>query len=180
MSSETGLHGQAFTWTWTSVAIDQEKVLKVILYLSVRLRARQPVCSVPFTLVQDSICVFGKAHNYSLHRISQKFSPTLPYLLQQQLADYSVVCLSVGRLGVRLHAPNLTEIVRLNPGLEPGGHYHPAHCRARHRVAVVVPYRDRQQHLRILLHNLHPMLMRQQLDYFILVVELVRSFGVFS
>ena len=86
----------------------------------------------------------------------------------------------VGPLATYKDAPNLTEIVRLNPGLEPGGHYHPAHCRARHRVAVVVPYRDRQQHLRVLLHNLHPMLMRQQLDYFILVVELVRSFGVFS
>ena len=82
----------------------------------------------------------------------------------------------VGPLATYKDAPNLTEIVRLNPGLEPGGHYHPAHCRARHRVAVVVPYRDRQQHLQVLLHNLHPMLMRQQLDYFILVVELVRSF----
>ena len=90
------------------------------------------------------------------------------------------MCLSVGPLTTYRNAPNLTEIVRLNPGLELGGHYHPAECRARHRVAVLVPYRDRQQHLRVLLHNLHPFLMRQQLDYFILVIELVSSFAVLS
>ena len=99
--------------------------------------------------------------------------PIIALLTLATVSRYNIVCLSVGRLRVHLHAPNLTEIVLLNPGLEPGGHYHPSHCRARHRVAVVVPYRDRQQHLRVLLHNLHPMLMRQQLDYFILVVELV-------
>ncbi|KAK7108438.1 beta-1,4-N-acetylgalactosaminyltransferase bre-4-like [Littorina saxatilis] len=78
----------------------------------------------------------------------------------------------VGPLATYENAPNFTEIVRLNPGLEPGGHYHPPDCRARHRVAVIVPYRDRELHLRRLLHNLHPILMRQQLDYFVLVVEL--------
>ncbi|PVD28398.1 hypothetical protein C0Q70_10985 [Pomacea canaliculata] len=78
----------------------------------------------------------------------------------------------VGPLATYQVAPSFEEVVKLNNGLEPGGHFHPPDCRARSRVAVVIPYRDREQHLRILVHNLHPMLMRQQLDYAIIVVEL--------
>lgn len=55
--------------------------------------------------------------------------------------------------------------------LEPGGHYRPQECQARDRVAIVVPYRDRAQHLRTLLLNLHALLQRQQLDYGIFVIE---------
>jgi len=52
-----------------------------------------------------------------------------------------------------------------------GGRYKPSGCRARDRVAVVVPFRDRKQHLPILLKNLHPFLMKQQIDYGIFIVE---------
>ncbi|XP_049853657.1 beta-1,4-N-acetylgalactosaminyltransferase bre-4-like [Schistocerca gregaria] len=55
--------------------------------------------------------------------------------------------------------------------LSAGGHFRPSGCRARHRVAVVVPYRDRAAHLALLLTNLHPLLQKQQLDYRIVVVE---------
>ena len=67
------------------------------------------------------------------------------------------------------------DIIRQNPSLTPGGVGRPRDCTARHRVAVVVPYRDRRQHLNILLAHLHPMLQRQQLDYRIYVVEQVRA-----
>ena len=32
-------------------------------------------------------------------------------------------------------------------------------------VAILVPFRDRESHLRIFLLNLHPFLIRQNLDY---------------
>nr|KAG5694877.1 hypothetical protein BaRGS_029494 [Batillaria attramentaria] len=80
----------------------------------------------------------------------------------------------VGPLATYSEAPSFEEIVKLNPGMEPGGHFHPPDCRARSRVAIIVPYRDREQHLRIMLHNLHPILQRQQLDYVIIVVELAQ------
>ncbi|KAK2186027.1 hypothetical protein NP493_216g03032 [Ridgeia piscesae] len=40
-------------------------------------------------------------------------------------------------------------------------------------VAVIIPYRDREDHLILLLSQLHPVLQRQQLDYRIFVVEQV-------
>ncbi|VDM64476.1 unnamed protein product [Angiostrongylus costaricensis] len=55
--------------------------------------------------------------------------------------------------------------------LKPGGQYIPQDCKARSRIAVVVPYRDREEHLRILLNHMHSFLTKQKLDYSIIVVE---------
>lgn len=54
-----------------------------------------------------------------------------------------------------------------------GGRYKPRNCLSRNRVAIIVPYRDRETHLKILMQNLHPFLQRQQLDYRIYVIEMV-------
>jgi len=54
-----------------------------------------------------------------------------------------------------------------------GGSWRPSNCSSRHRIAVVVPYRDRQRHLRVFLRYMHPFLQRQMLDYAIYVVEQV-------
>ena len=51
----------------------------------------------------------------------------------------------------------------------------PVHCQPIHKVAILLPYRDRDRNLRILLHHLHPMLKRQQLYYGIYVIEQVNS-----
>lgn len=60
---------------------------------------------------------------------------------------------------------------RLADKITLGGRYKPSDCRARDRVAIVIPFRDRKQHLPVLLKNLHPFLMRQQIDYGIFLVE---------
>ncbi|KAK2173092.1 hypothetical protein NP493_906g00047 [Ridgeia piscesae] len=52
-----------------------------------------------------------------------------------------------------------------------GGRWRPGACTARQRIAIVIPFRDRDEHLRILLQNLHPVLQRQQLEYQVFVVE---------
>lgn len=52
-----------------------------------------------------------------------------------------------------------------------GGRYSPLDCKPRHRVAIIVPYRDRQQHLAMFLNHMHPFLMKQQLEYGIFIVE---------
>ena len=56
-----------------------------------------------------------------------------------------------------------------------GGSWRPRNCTSRHRIAVVVPYRDRDRHLRVFLRYMHPFLQRQLLDYTIYVVEQVIS-----
>lgn len=59
--------------------------------------------------------------------------------------------------------------------LKPGGRYTPLTCEARHRVAIIVPYRDRETHLKVFLKYIHPFLQQQQLEYGIFVVEPIAS-----
>lgn len=77
----------------------------------------------------------------------------------------------VGRLKVMTDVPKMSQLEECFPDLEPGGRFKPPNCTARFKVAIVIPYRDREQHLRIFLHNIHPILQRQQLDYGIYVIE---------
>ena len=68
-----------------------------------------------------------------------------------------------------------SDVMRACPDVQPGGTWRPRDCAARHRVLIVIPYRDRKQHLLTLLYYLHPLLQRQQLDYRIVVAEQVRA-----
>ncbi len=43
----------------------------------------------------------------------------------------------------------------------------------RHKVAILIPYRNRNPELKALLHHLHPFLRRQEISYGIYVVEQV-------
>ncbi|CAG9130616.1 unnamed protein product [Plutella xylostella] len=57
------------------------------------------------------------------------------------------------------------------PEVRWGGRYAPSNCTAKHKVAIIVPFRDRLQHLAIFLNHMHPFLMKQQLEYGIFIVE---------
>ncbi|XP_076050328.1 beta-1,4-galactosyltransferase 1-like isoform X2 [Oratosquilla oratoria] len=77
----------------------------------------------------------------------------------------------VGALKIVRQVPTLEEQEKSHPELELGGRFRPHHCRARHRVAVIVPFRDRASHLALFTYHLHPMLERQQIDYAIYIIE---------
>ena len=68
-------------------------------------------------------------------------------------------------------------IAQANDVVRPGGEWSPADCRNTEKVAIIVPYRDREQHLRIFLNHMHPILRRQKISYRIFVVEQV-SFAI--
>lgn len=53
-----------------------------------------------------------------------------------------------------------------------GGHYVPSEmCKPKFRVAIVIPYRDRYEHLMYFLWYLHPILQRQDIEYKIYVIN---------
>ncbi|XP_062572946.1 beta-1,4-galactosyltransferase 1-like [Saccostrea cucullata] len=52
-----------------------------------------------------------------------------------------------------------------------GGRYRPYHCNPSSRIAIIIPYRNREAHLKRLLLNLIPKLQRQLLDFTIYVIE---------
>ncbi|CAF1137203.1 unnamed protein product [Rotaria sordida] len=55
--------------------------------------------------------------------------------------------------------------------IRPGGYWFPSRCQPEQRIAIIICYRNREQHFKILLDNLHPFLQQQQLDYTIFVVN---------
>lgn len=60
-----------------------------------------------------------------------------------------------------------------NPEIREGGRYAPKDCRALQKVAMIIPFRNRDEHLKYWLFYLHPILQRQQLDYGIYVINQV-------
>ena len=78
----------------------------------------------------------------------------------------------VGPIEVDSSPENMENVEKsLSSKVDAGGRYKPSECKARDRVAIIIPYRDRKQHLPILLKNLHPFLMKQQIDYGIFIIE---------
>ncbi|KAK5969582.1 hypothetical protein GCK32_003384, partial [Trichostrongylus colubriformis] len=68
-----------------------------------------------------------------------------------------------GRVRILLEKIPLKDLEKKYNYLKPGGHNVPKQCRALNRVAVIIPYRDRESHLPVLLNNMHSFLTKQRL-----------------
>lgn len=80
--------------------------------------------------------------------------------------------LLVGPLRVEFNIPVSLELVKKeNPNVQPGGRFKPKDCEALQKVAIIIPFRNREEHLKYWLYYLHPILQRQQLDYGIYVIN---------
>uniref|UniRef100_A0A0N5ASM2 Beta-1,4-N-acetylgalactosaminyltransferase n=1 Tax=Syphacia muris TaxID=451379 RepID=A0A0N5ASM2_9BILA len=64
-----------------------------------------------------------------------------------------------------------SEVLEHHPYLETGGHWKPSKCIARYKVAIIIPFRDRQSHLTRLIDFLVPLLKKQLLDFRFIVTE---------
>nr|XP_057922130.1 beta-1,4-galactosyltransferase 2 [Doryrhamphus excisus]XP_057922132.1 beta-1,4-galactosyltransferase 2 [Doryrhamphus excisus] len=78
----------------------------------------------------------------------------------------------VGRLLIEFSSQMTMERVqRENPNVTEGGRYTPPDCRPRWKVAIIIPFRHRENHLKYWLHYLHPILRRQKIDYGIYIIN---------
>ncbi|XP_029468031.1 beta-1,4-galactosyltransferase 1-like [Rhinatrema bivittatum] len=66
---------------------------------------------------------------------------------------------------------DLEQIKKDNPAVRVGGRHTPEDCLALQKVAVIIPFRNRDVHLKYWLYYLHPILQRQQLDYGVYVIN---------
>jgi len=55
----------------------------------------------------------------------------------------------------------------------PQGVVPPPHCVPHRRTAIIIPYRDRLEHLKIFLRHMHKHLKHQEIEYGIYVINLV-------
>ena len=51
------------------------------------------------------------------------------------------------------------------------GHFKPKYCNAHSKVAIIIPYRNRLDHLKVFLNNMHVFLRKQLIEYTIYVIE---------
>jgi beta-1,4-galactosyltransferase 1 len=65
------------------------------------------------------------------------------------------------------------EIQIQNPAVKPGGHWSPSDCSPLWKIAIIIPFRDRDSHLRIFLSNMLPFLQQQHIAYSVYVIEQV-------
>lgn len=69
----------------------------------------------------------------------------------------------------------LERVQKENPDVTNGGKYTPPDCKAKQKVAIIIPYRHRDHHLKYWLHYLHPILRRQKIDYGIFIINQVSA-----
>lgn len=80
--------------------------------------------------------------------------------------------LLVGPLRIEFSIPvDLEQVRTTNPNVMEGGRFKPKDCQALQKVALIIPFRKRDEHLKYWLYYLHPILQRQQLDYGIYVIN---------
>ncbi|KAL4630635.1 beta-1,4-galactosyltransferase 5-like, partial [Arapaima gigas] len=118
----------------------------------------------------------GAHHRHTSHR-SQVTSSYLPNgftYLPGELCPEKLPSM-VGRMPVNMSEVTMDEVGKAllhnEPHLRPGGHWEPNDCLPRWKVAILIPFRNRHEHLPILLYHLIPMLQRQRLQFAVYVIE---------
>nr|XP_038953012.1 beta-1,4-galactosyltransferase 6 isoform X1 [Rattus norvegicus] len=79
-----------------------------------------------------------------------------------------------GFLSVNVSEISFDEVHQLfskDSEIEPGGHWRPQDCKPRWKVAVLIPFRNRHEHLPIFFLHLIPMLQKQRLEFAFYVIE---------
>lgn len=113
--------------------------------------------------------------NYRMHCIFTEPSTLIKYhLLEKEEAD-KLCRIPLDSLGVEdvdiFHDHDLNSIQHQNPLVIKGGEGKPEDCVSYQKVAIIVPYRNRYFHLKLLLSRLHPLLRKQKIHYRIFVIE---------
>lgn len=81
-------------------------------------------------------------------------------------------CFAGGKIvPVKSPVPTVQELEQRFTWLKRGGHWYPDSCKVQNKVAIIVPFRCRGEHLLLFLQHMHPFLKRQQLDYRIFIIE---------
>lgn len=77
-----------------------------------------------------------------------------------------------GALDVNVTQVRMVDVEKdMSSWVSEGGCWKPSECKARVKMSLIIPYRNRYEQLSILVRNIHPMLKRQNLDYRMIVIE---------
>ncbi|KAF4077837.1 hypothetical protein AMELA_G00192640 [Ameiurus melas] len=130
-------------------------------------------------VVRSAYSVNGTDYLYDFNLSDTSASPT-PYLpvgftyLPTDICPEKLPTMK-GRLKVDMSEISLSRVeknlLRSDSSIRLGGHWKPHDCIPRWKVAILVPFRNRHEHLPILLRHLVPVLQRQRLQFGFYVIE---------
>ncbi|XP_054267828.1 beta-1,4-N-acetylgalactosaminyltransferase bre-4-like [Macrosteles quadrilineatus] len=129
-----------------------------------------------FILVYQYIISLSQAKIISLDEIPDNLVPAVSSM--KDISDNTKLCdlmPIVINSSWPLSSLNVTdeylETLAIQSNIKLGGLWKPSTCVSQHKVAIVVPYRDRQSQLDIFVAHMHPFLQFQHLHYQIIIVE---------
>ena len=126
-------------------------------------------------------CLLGVLLTFALTAF-QRFSAThYPVILEHEIMDRLVPAYDdkdlLNKPFCQINMTYLRDYSVINDAkssiqtVKSGGSWQPDHCQPKYQVAVIVPYRNRADHLKQFLKIIHPFLQSQLLDYKVIVVE---------
>ncbi len=146
----------------------------IIIIVVCVLTSIQTLYYFTLTIKRDAHELFLNATFFSHLNFSipdQIIYQTLP-TCSSQLSRSSANISSNYKVSIQQILYNYQELeARHNATIHPGGHWFPTICQAEQRLAIIICYRKREEHLKMFLHHMHPFLQQQQLDYTVFVVN---------
>ncbi|XP_038849693.1 beta-1,4-galactosyltransferase 1-like [Salvelinus namaycush] len=156
-------------------------VILCFLHISVTLIFYVRSLDIPFSFAQNQQAHTAKKHDQTTSKDTKPdVVETNRFSVDNVTSTFTkelVKCLDtspllVGPLRIEFSNPVSLDVVRKeNPNLQNGGRFKPKDCVALQKVAIIIPFRNRDEHLKFWLYYLHPILQRQQLDYGIYVIN---------
>ncbi|XP_062925170.1 beta-1,4-galactosyltransferase 1 [Mobula hypostoma] len=146
-------------------------VVSLVYYFDIHFYTTQMVRRIGGFSAQKSLANFS-AHHSTAPNLTAAPSTTSPPPSHPPLPCPETSPLLVGPLRIEFsQSINLEEVRQINSLVGIGGRFTPSDCIAVQKVAVVIPFRNRDEHLKYWLYYLHPILQRQQLDYGVYVIN---------
>lgn len=172
--------------------IRMNKILKLLVKFMLVLLVIASLASILYNLdginrkvrkkLKGSIRSTEKNHNSDSHEWTQlKHHFRLMSITSNQLGNSNQYCKEIpdslrGRVPVLKPARNFNiesnDSIKMNANyVQRDGKWLPVDCKARHRVAIIIPYKNRLNNLKYFLNHMHPFLQKQQLEYQIFIIE---------
>lgn len=116
--------------------------------------------------------LFDSASENNYMETSVEIKTYIEKTCDQKILDRCIAKLK-GKLQVNTSTVSMMQLKNMNilSSVQNGGWWQPKLCLAKRKVAIIIPYKDREEHLAIFLRHLHPILQRQKLHYRIFAVE---------
>ena len=157
-------HALYFIDTWRSISLSPVMAARVICFIIIQFGYFQFLCFSFNFLYELNIC-----HWYHSARIKH-----------HDHVKHPCVFVTVGPIKIDRSDTTVLkqeESIPIVLPVQPGGAGRPTTCAARHKVAILVPYRNRSPQLGIFIRHMHPILLRQLVDYRVFLIQQVTLFN---